>query len=60
MTEEDEKAAKCKELQEKGQEFRFMILDFVPQSREQEEALLKVDEAVMWGNKGIQEHDQKV
>lgn len=44
---------KYEEVQKKGQDFAFFVLDYCPAGRELNLALTKIEEAVMWANAAI-------
>ena len=48
-----EQIPKYERLRAKGKELAQMIYEDVPQSAEQVLAIRKVEEAIMWANKGI-------
>lgn len=44
---------KYEEIRAKGKELARMIEDLVPESREKDLALIRLEESVMWANAGI-------
>lgn len=44
---------KYEALRSKGSELAQLIVDTVPESREQALALTKIEEAIMWANAGV-------
>jgi hypothetical protein len=49
---------KYKELRDLGKQLAFLILDVVPGGREQSTAITKLEETIMWANKGIAIHGE--
>lgn len=49
----DDQPEKYTTLRSKGLELAQLIVDTVPESREQALALTKIEEAIMWANAGI-------
>lgn len=54
VSESDE--AKCHQISDMGNRFADVINGLCPEGREQSIAITKLEEAVMWANKGISHH----
>ena len=48
--------AKCRQISDMGNRFADLINGLCPEGREQSIAITKLEEVVMWANKGISHH----